>query len=155
MDRTEIVSALRAVPDEVEATVRGLSDGQVRRRDAEGGWSPIEVICHIRDSVIEEGLRAKRMLEEDNPTLEPYDQEERARERRYEDEDPRKALISLRAYVSGYAYQLEGLSDAEWARPGYHPEDGPVTVRRRAEMEVEHGRAHLEQLRQVREWVVG
>ncbi len=147
MDRGEIVAFLRSVPDEVEVVCRGLSDEEMRRRPAERGWSVLEVVCHLRDAAIEEGIRVRRLVEEDNPTLAPYDQEERAVERRYQAEDPRKALTALRAYQTGLAYQLEQLSDEQWASTGVHPELGPVTVRTRAERQVEHGRQHLEQLR--------
>jgi hypothetical protein len=58
---------------------------------------------------------------------------------------------ALRAFWGGLAYQLEGLSDEEWERGGTHPEFGPVTVCSRAEAEVEHAQAHVEQLRGIRE----
>jgi hypothetical protein len=76
------------------------------------------------------------MVEEDNPTLEPYDQLARAIARDYQGQEPAKVMTALRAYWTGYAYQLERFSDAEWERGGVHPETGPVTVRSRAELEV-------------------
>ncbi len=147
MDRGEIVAFLRSVPDQVEAVCRGLGDEEMRRRPAERGWSVLEVVCHLRDVAIEEGIRVRRLVEEDNPTLAPYDQEARAIERRYQAEDPRKALTALRAYQTGLAYQLEQLSDAQWERAGIHPELGAVTVLTRAERQVLHGREHVEQVR--------
>ncbi len=90
-------------------------------------------------------------MEEDRPTLEPYDPEVLAQERDYEGDDPHRVDIALRAFWGGLAYQLEGLSDEEWERGGTHPEVGAVTVRSRAEAEVEHARAHLEQIRAIRE----
>jgi hypothetical protein len=153
MDRDEIIVALRAVPDDVDAACRGLSDEQLRRRPAGEDWSVLEIVCHLRDSVSEEGVRVRRLVEEENPTLVPYDQEAWAIERRYREEDPRRALTALRAFWAGLAYQLENLSGEQWARAGIHPETGPVTVRSRAEQEVEHARDHLAQLREVREGI--
>ncbi|MFB3092997.1 MAG: hypothetical protein ACE1ZN_01150, partial [Dehalococcoidia bacterium] len=92
----------------------------------------------------------RRLVEEDGPTLEPYDQEARAIERSYQGEDIRRLHTALRAFWGGLAYQLEGLPDEQWERGGTHPETGPVTVRSRAEDEVEHAQAHLEQLKAVR-----
>lgn len=155
MDREEIVTALRGVPARIEEACRGLTDEQWRRRPAEGEWSLLEIVCHIRDSATEEGLRARRMVEGENPALEPWDQEARAVERDYQGEEPAKVLTALRAYVTGYAYQLEGLSDEEWERPGVHEVFGPVTVRMRAEYEVEHSEEHLDEMRAVRERVSG
>lgn len=150
MDREEIIATLRHVPDDVDAACRGLSDEQMRRRPAGEAWSVLEIVCHLRDSVSEEGVRVRRLVEEENPTLVPYDQDAWAVERRYGEEDPRRALTALRAFWAGLAYQLENLSDEQWARAGIHPETGPVTVHSRAERQAEHGRDHLAQMREVR-----
>lgn len=155
MEREDIVAYIRGAPDSVAHIFHGLSDGQVRQRPAEGEWSLLELACHLRDSAIEEGMRARRMVEEENPTLEPYDQEQRAIDRDYRGEDPAKVMTAVRAYFTGYAYQLDRFSAEEWDRPGLHPEVGPVTVRSRAEEEVEHIRNHLEQMQRVRAAVTG
>lgn len=155
MEREEILQFLRGIPALVEDVCRGLSAEQLHARPGPGQWSLLEIACHLRDSAIEEGLRARRMVEEDNPTLEPYDQEARAVERGYQGEEPAKVMTALRAYLTGYAYQLERFSDEEWGRPGEHPEFGPVTVRSRAELEVEHARAHLEDMRAARGRIAG
>ncbi len=151
MDRTEITAYLRQVPDLIEEALHELSDGELRRRPSPDEWSALEVYCHLRDSAQEEGIRVRRLVEEDGPTLKPYDQEARASERNYQGEDIRRLHTALRAFWGGLAYQLEGLSDAQWGRGGTHPESGPVTVHSRAEDEVEHARTHLEQLRAIRQ----
>lgn len=150
-DRDEIIAYLRAAPAEAEAICAGLSDEQMRRRPAANEWSLIELACHLRDWASEEGIRIRRLVEEDNPTLVPYDERAWAAERNYHGEDVRRALTAMRAFCTGLAYLLEGLSDAQWERPGTHPERGRVTVRSRAEAEVQHARAHLAQMRGVRE----
>ena len=153
MERADVIAYLRSVPDEVDEVCAGLSDEQMRRRPGENDWSLVEIVCHLRDDAVEEGVRVRRMVEEDNPTLEPYDEAARAIERNYREEDPRKALTALRAFQTGLAYQLEGLADDEWERPGYHPELGPVSPRTGAEGQVEHARMHLAQMREAREKV--
>lgn len=151
MNRREITAYLRQVPDLIDEAIQGLSDEELRRRLSPDEWSILEVCCHLRDAAEFEGQRIRRLVEEDAPTLEPYDQEALARERDYQGDELRRVGIALRAFWGGLAYQLEGLSDEEWARGGTHPEIGPVTVRSRAELEVEHARLHLEQLRAIRE----
>jgi hypothetical protein len=151
MDRTEITAYLRHVPDLIEEALHGLSDDELRRRPSPDEWSALDVCCHLRDSAQEEGVRVRRLVEEDEPALEAYDQEAWARERNYQDDDPARVRTALRAFWGGLAYQLEGLTDQQWERGGTHPESGPVTVRSRAEDEVEHAQAHLEQLRAIRD----
>ncbi len=151
MNREEITDYLRQVPDLVNEAIHGLADDKLRWRPSADEWSILEVCCHLRDAAEIEGQRIRRLVEEDRPTLEPYDPEVLAQERNYEGDDPHRVDIALRAFFGGLAYQLEGLSDEEWERGGTHPEVGAVTVRSRAEAEVEHARAHLEQIRAIRE----
>ncbi len=150
MDRTEITAYLRQLPDLIEEALHGLSDDELRRRSSPDEWSALEVCCHLRDSAQEEGVRVRRLVEEDEPALEAYDQEAWARERNYQGDDPARVRTALRAFWGGLAYQHEGLSDAQWERAGTHPERGTVTVRSRAERQVEHARAHLGQLKEIR-----
>lgn len=151
MNREEIAAYLRQVPDLIEEATRGLSDDKLRRRPSPDEWSILEVCCHLRDAADFEGQRIRRLVEEDKPTLEPYDQAILAEERNYQGDDPHRVDIALRAFWGGLAYQIEGLSDEEWERGGTHPETGPVTVRSRADAEVEHARLHLEQIKAIRE----
>jgi hypothetical protein len=151
MDRTEITAYLRQLPDLIEEALHGLSDDELRRRPSPDEWSALDVCCHLRDSAQEEGVRVRRLVEEDGPALEPYDQEARAIERNYQDDDPARVRTALRAFWGGLAYQLESLTDEQWERGGTHPESGPVTVRSRAEDEVDHAQAHLEQIRAIRD----
>ncbi len=150
MEREELLRILRSTPDEVQTACEGLSNEQLRTPPSAGGWSLLEITCHLRDSAAEEGLRIRRLIEEDRPTLAPYDQDARAREREYQREDPRRALTGLRAFWTGLAYQLEGLSEDEWQREGIHLEVGSVSVGSRAEDEVRHAREHLAQMQDVR-----
>ncbi len=151
MDRTEITAYLRQIPDLIEESLHGLSDDELRRRPSPDEWSALEVCCHLRDSAEEGGVRVRRLVEEQDPVLEPYDQEAWARERNYQGDDPARVRTALRAFWGGLAYQLEGLSDQQWERAGIHPERGAVTVRSRAERQVAHAQAHLEQMRAIRQ----
>lgn len=151
MNRAAITAYLRQVPDLIDEAVQGMSGEELRRRPSPDEWSILEVCCHLRDAAEIEGQRIRRLVEEEEPTLKPYDQEALARERNYEGDDPRRVGIAVRAFWGGLAYQLEGLSEQEWERGGAHPEIGPVSVRSRAELAVEHARTHLEQIRAIRE----
>ena len=151
MDRSEVTDYLRKVPDLIDEAIDRLSDDDLRRRPSPDEWSALEVCCHLRDYAEEEGVRVRRLVEEDEPALETYDQEAWARERNYRGDDPARVRTALRAFWGGLAYLLEGLADAQWERAGTHPERGVITVRSRTERQVAHAQAHLEQLHAIRE----
>ncbi len=150
MDRTEITAYLRQLPDLIDEVLHGLSNDELRRRPSPDEWAALEVCCHLRDYAQEEGVRVRRLVEEDEPALEAYDPEVWARERNYPGDDPSRVRTALRAFWGGLAYQLEGLADEQWERRGTHSERGAITVRSRAERQVEHARMHLEQLKVIR-----
>ncbi len=138
---------MRSLPDNVEALLAGLDPASIQMRPSPHEWSPLETCCHLRDSAQIWGLRIQRILNEENPALEPYEQEALAREGAYQIEDLGKVLLALRAYWGGLAYQIERLSPEEWARPATHPRRGQITLIEGAEMLMQHGRDHLEQIR--------
>lgn len=150
MSRREIVDTLRALPGQIEALVRDLDEQALRRRPAPDQWSIVEVCAHLRDSLEIDGERIRRMLEENEPSIPPYDQEALAREHDYQSESMPPVLTALRAFSGGNAYVLEGLSDEQWQRGGRHEERGPITVGGYAEQQAEHVRVHLEQIRSLR-----
>jgi hypothetical protein len=86
--RGEIVKTLRATPVVLRALVEGIDDARLRRPPAPGEWAIIEVVAHLADTEERALGRVRRMLAEDTPRLEPFDQE---------------ALYSLRWTPSGWA----------------------------------------------------
>ena len=150
MSRQQIIDALRALPDQIEGLVQGLSEDALRWRPSPGEWSIKEVCCHLRDSSEIDGERIRRMLSEDDPLLPSYDQEALASERDYQNESMPIVLTAVRAFSGGLAYLLENLSEEEWQRAGRHEERGPISIAQYAQLLGDHARQHLEQIRALR-----
>ena len=113
MTGQQIIDALRALPNQIEELVLGLSEDALRWRPSPGEWSIKEVCCHLRDSSEIDGERIRLMLSEDDPLLPSYDQEALARERDYQNESMPLVLTAVRAFSDGLAYLLENLSEEE------------------------------------------
>jgi hypothetical protein len=151
MTRQQIVDTLRALPDEIDKLVEGLSEDTLRWRPTPEDWSIKEVCAHLRDSTEIDGERIRRMATEDDPVLPAYDQEALAREKDYRNESTPLILTGLRAFLGGLAYLLEGLSEEDWQRSGRHEERGPISLAQYAELSAQHARAHLAQVTSLRE----
>jgi uncharacterized damage-inducible protein DinB len=126
--RDELTKALRAGPPVLRAIVRDLPDDAVRRRPAEGEWAIVEVTAHLADTEERTLDRIRRMLDEDGPTLAPYDPHALSVERGY-------LRMDVAAEAERYARLrretlevLASLSDADWTRVGHHGEHGTITV---------------------------
>ncbi len=117
MDRAEVTAYLRTVPEVIEEVLQGLSDDDFCCRPSPDEWSILEVCCHLRDYSRIEGQRVRRLVEEDEPALQAWDEQQLARERQYAEDDPRRVRTALRTFWGGLAYQLEGLRTSSGSAP--------------------------------------
>jgi len=65
-----------------------LAHPLARDRPRADCWSALEYGCHVRDAFRIGVLRLQRMLDEDNPTFDNWDQDETAAADRYGGQDP-------------------------------------------------------------------
>jgi hypothetical protein len=126
--RREIVKTLRATPVVLRALVARMDDARLRRRPGPGEWAIIEVVGHLADTEERALARVRRMLAEDDPVLEPFDQEALAEQRRYLDLDLQEQLARLEQLRRRHLAVLEGLDGPGWERTGRHGEHGELTV---------------------------
>ena len=126
--RLELRKSMAAVPI-ILRTLRGrFEDAALTRRPSPGEWAPVEVIAHLADGEDWALRRVKRMLAEQEPQLEPFDQAALAVERRYLELDADDELARFERLRAEHLAILDGLDDAGWQRTGVHGEHGRVTV---------------------------
>jgi hypothetical protein len=80
------------IPDRIRANAASwvdvLARPDVRDRPEPGVWSPLEYACHVRDVFVLFDQRLVRMLTEDDPLFDNWDQDSTAVEDRYDEQDP-------------------------------------------------------------------
>jgi hypothetical protein len=108
--------------------IRGLDDSTLRRPEAAGKWSVIEVIQHLADSDLVFSYRLKMMLTEEKPPLQGYDQDRWAGELRYREVPLELALDQLRSMRTANLHLLRRLSPSQLERVGLHSERGPESA---------------------------
>jgi hypothetical protein len=126
--RGEILKTLRATPVVLRALVEGIDDARLRRRPAPGEWAIIEVVGHLADTEERALARVRRMLAEDDPELEPFDQEALAEQRHYLELSLEEELARLEDLRRQHLAELEALDGSGWARTGRHGEHGELSV---------------------------
>jgi DinB superfamily len=145
-EREEIQKALRAGPLILDRLVRGLADEEIRARPQEGEWAIVEVVAHLADTEERALARARRMLAEDEPFLEPYDPDTLAIERNYIGMDIGSELRRFSALRQEQVDLLAGLGDEAWSRIGNHGEHGRITVQQLAAHTAGEDADHLAQI---------
>jgi hypothetical protein len=101
-------------------------DGCARPRPAT--WSPLEYACHVRDVCELFHHRLHRMLTEDDPLFDNWDQDRTAVERRYWEQDPHELAGQLDTAANGIAEAFAAVADDQWARPGRRSDGSVFTV---------------------------
>ena len=138
-----ILTHLLTPVDQTTATT--LRDAQ----DGPHGWTVLEVLCHLRD--FDEIFRSRAALirDEETPRLPGYDHEVMAVAGAYNQQELRAVLAEFTASRRATVALFEGLSDAQWARAGIHPERGPFSMTDAVMQVGMHDVTHLEQISRI------
>jgi DinB family protein len=105
-----------------------LAHRLVRVRPNDDSWSALEYGCHVRD-VFGLGLyRVRRMLQEDDPQFDNWDQDETAVSERYDMQDPLAVADEVLAAAAALADMYDTVTGDQWSRPGLRSDGSPFTV---------------------------
>jgi len=91
-------------------------------------------------------IRLRRLLAEDQPVIQGYDQEEFARRLFYE-RPIDASLAAFKAAREATVEILDRLTPEQWARSGSHSESGAYGVERWLEIYGAHAHGHAGQIR--------
>ena len=75
-ERQALIAKYKAGYDEVVRALAGMAADERDWRPAPGEWSAHEVVHHLADSETISGIRLRRLLIEDNPVIQGYDEAE-------------------------------------------------------------------------------
>ncbi|HEY7021575.1 MAG TPA: DinB family protein [Ktedonobacterales bacterium] len=125
-----------------------LTETELDARPADG-WTPREIAHHLADSETMSYIRLRRLLAEDHPTIQGYDEPEFARKLHY-DRPIASSLEVFRTVRVASAELLDALGEDEWAREGTHSESGRYTMDDWLEIYAAHAHDHAAQMLRVR-----
>jgi hypothetical protein len=149
-ERRSLIDRYRAGIAEVDDALAGASDTELDRRPAPDEWSARDVAHHLADSETMSTIRLRRLLAEDHPVIQAYDEAEFARRLHY-DRAIEPSLAVFAAVRRANLELLDALTDDEWERTGTHSDDGPYSVEGWLQIYADHGHDHADQIRRARE----
>ncbi|MEP6688466.1 MAG: DinB family protein [Gemmatimonadales bacterium] len=133
----------------IERRIAGLDDAMLRRAEAPGKWSAIEVIQHLADSEVVVGWRTRQILTEDRPTIQGYDQDAWARTLGYATMPLAVTLGQLKGVRASNLRLWRSLTPADRARVGLHSERGPESIDLLIRLMAGHDLVHRRQIDRV------
>lgn len=152
MDRAALLDQFRTGYAAVEGALDGIIDPELDHPAPDGGWTARQVVHHLADSEATAYVRLRKLIAEDKPLIQGYDEPEFARRLHYE-RPIASSLAVLRAVRTSSLSLLESLTPAEWDRKGTHAESGSYSVDRWLEIYANHSHDHAAQIRAARGWV--
>jgi hypothetical protein len=105
-----------------------LSGPDVRARPDDATWSVLEYACHVRDVHRVYRGRVERMLEEDDPFYESWDQDATAIADGYGDQDPVVVGIELADAGAAVAARFASVRGDAWQRTGRRSDGARFTI---------------------------
>ncbi len=106
----------------------GLTTEQVGSHPVPERWSIRQVVLHLMDVDLIGSYRMKRIIAEDNPAFDLFDEVAFAQNLGYEQQDAAAAAEVFRLNRILTADMLRRLSDGDFERTGNHGEVGPVSI---------------------------
>lgn len=142
----EARSELARLPVVLEHLLAGLDEAAARTRPAAGEWSPVEILCHLRDEDSEDFGARLRVILGGADAFTPIDPEIWAVERRYREAKLSDVLEALRSRRQANLDLLDSISPKalEGSRP--HKRLGSLSGQDILAAWVTHDRIHLTQL---------
>ncbi len=150
-ERQALIAQYAAGYDEVLTSLEGFPADKLGEHPLPGKWSAREIVQHLADSEMNSAIRLRKLLTEDNPVIQGYDQESYALRLNYNDRDIAPALDALRGSRATTAQLLDTMNDDDWAREGVHSDSGRYTAEDWLRIYAAHAHNHAAQIRRLRE----
>jgi hypothetical protein len=148
-ERAALVARYASAADAFEAAIADVTEDELGAHPIEGEWSLREIIHHLADGELSSAVRLRRLVAEDGPVLQGYDEAAYARIFRYAERPIVTSLAAARAARASTLEVLRGLTGAEWERTGTHSERGAYSVDTWLDDYANHPHDHADQARRV------
>jgi hypothetical protein len=153
MDQTErqaLIDRYRTGAADVADAAAGITDAELDRQPPDPDeWTARMVAHHLADSESMAYIRLRRLIAEDDPVIQGYDEPEWARRLHY-DRPIGPSLAVMAAVRAASADLLDRLTEDEWRRVGTHTESGPYSVEGWLRIYAAHPTEHADQIRRAR-----
>jgi hypothetical protein len=154
-ERQELIAQYIDGYNEVTKSLEGFPPNLLTAHPIEGKWSAAEIVHHLADSESTSGLRLRRLLVEDHPLIQGYDQDAYAARLNYNNREVTPALDAFRSARATVAQLFAFMSEEDWRREGTHSESGSYSAEDWLRIYAAHAHNHAAQIRRLREALTG
>jgi DinB superfamily len=148
--RRALIDRYREGHAELLRALDAVTPEELDFRPGPAEWTLREIVHHVADSEMIAAIRLRRLLAEEAPVIQSFDQELYARRLRYDIRPIEAASLAIDAARRTTVELLDMLGEGQWQRLGTHTERGVYTPERWLELNAGHAHDHAEQIRRNR-----
>ena len=149
-ERQQLIQKYVSGYDEVMDSLDGMDETMLRTRAIPGKWTACEIVHHLADSETISANRLRRLLVEESPLIQGYDQDMFASSLHYNEREMPSALEAFRSARATTAQLFPFMTDEDWRRSGTHSESGPYSAEDWLRIYASHAHDHANQIRQLK-----
>lgn len=143
----ELLERLRRGTELVAFSLTGAAGSELDYVREPGKWSIRQIVAHLADSEMVAGMRLRRIIAEENPKIEAYNENAWATNLHYTRRETSQALETFRR-IRGENYDLlKDLPAPTFDREGVHSERGAMSLKFLLQLIAEHAENHAAQIR--------
>jgi len=144
-EKEKYLELLEIFPERLNEILEKLN-GNLDTPYGPGKWTARQVVHHLADSHMNGYSRMKMTVTEDSPNLKPYDQDKWAE--LADSKLPIEISLNIIAPLHNRMVEfLKNVSDSDWSRTAYHPDEGDLTLSDLLRDYALHGEKHIGHLR--------
>ena len=147
----DLLERFRRGPELVATATTGAAGSQLDYQPAPGKWSVRQIVCHLADMELAAGVRFRKIIAEDCPTLDTSDPDAWAERLGYTSRRFSQALESFRRLRADNYELMRPLAEEAFSRTATHPKRGTVTLADMLRLYAEHAENHARQIMGVRQ----
>ncbi len=140
----EPLAVIAATPARLRELSARIGASRITTPRAAGKWSPRDILCHLADCEIVFAFRLRQTLADDNPVIQPFNQDRWAAP--YPTQSADDALAAFSALRAWNLSLVKGLAPSARARRVTHPERGEMSFQTVLETMGGHDLNHVAQL---------
>ena len=145
-ERDDLISLYEDGYNQVTSALDGFPGEQLTAHPIAGKWSAAEIVHHLADSETTSGLRLRRLLVEDHPLIQGYDQDAYAARLNYNQREMKASLEAFRYARATTAQLFAFMTNEDWQRAGTHSESGSYSAEDWLRIYAAHAHNHAAQI---------
>ena len=148
-ERDALVARYRSAADDFRDAIADVTEAELDETGIDGEGTVRAIAHHLADSELASAIRLRRLIAEDEPLIQGYDEAAYVRRLHVTARPIASSVDAAAAARASSLTILETLTEDEWTRTGRHSESGDYSVEDWLRTYADHPHDHADQARRV------